>query len=239
MGNIQSKRPLASSSFQRKSKRSKTSLTKLVKRIVSGDEEIKYYDLATAAGTPQSLTANVLGVQRVTDVGQGLGDFQRVGSRTIPKYLQINFSLYQASAATNANIRVMVILDKSANSNGDPTITDVLEGANVMSPPNQENKDRFVFLKDQIIQVNGINSDTSLALQKWYISLGPVFNRLYKREHDKQISYLGTTSGATVTNARNAIYFCAVSDVGVTASMAVGSARGGMDYASRYAYSDA
>jgi len=191
-------------------------------------DELKYHDVQTTIGTPLSLSANTLSMFLINGPAQGNGETSRIGSKVNNRYLEVTVSMYQASAATNANIRCFVIQD-NANNGSSPGITDLFEASSVYSSPNANTKGRIKFLRDELTQVNGVNSVTTDAIKKWHIPLDKLAL--------KQTQYDG--SGGTVASiVKGALYIGFLADVAVSASMASGTARSGIDYYSRFCYSD-
>ena len=77
----------------------------------SDPDELKYHDVQTTIGTPLALAANTLTAFLINNVSQGNGETSRIGSKVNNRYLEVTVSMYQASAATNANIRCLIYQD--------------------------------------------------------------------------------------------------------------------------------
>lgn len=222
------------------SKRFKPSFAKQVAKavVVQAAEEIKYYDTSNTILTPVALAANTAAITRVSCMGVGTGPSERVGRRVKAKYLQYTSSLYQNYNAANANIRTVVFVD-TQNNGADPAYVDVFEVASVYSAPNREGKTRFKILYDNLVQVNNVNSDTSAAIQKVYIDVGKKLASLSQRPQDQMLQYLADTADSSATNGRNSVFVFVMSDVAVSSNMGTGTARSGLDFYARFAYTDA
>lgn len=216
------------------SKRIRTMVKQAVKREMP--MELKYQTVSSVVGTPAALAAGVLSVVYLNPIATGDDNFERTGQKISPKYLTGQVSLYQASALVNANVSVIIFIDKE-NQSALPTTADLLDIATPLSPPNPDRKDRFQILKRYTIQVNNLNSSSEPALQKIYIDLEKIYKRLGPRLQDQSICFNGTTN-AIGSASKNALFVGFIADTAVSSSMATGSARSGLDYAFQLAYTD-
>jgi len=230
-----------SSSDASVSKRYKVSKGASIAKALRATEEIKYYDSTSTVGTPVAISANTIATgncSQVSAVGLGTGDAARIGRRVAAKYAECRFNIYQSYTGTNATVRCMLYID-TQNAGSVPLTTDVLEWAGVLSPPNTDNKGRFKILRDQLFQVNGTYADSNNMSQVWYVDIEKALKKLYKNPRDALIQFNGDTAGAAATNGKNAVFFVWMSDVAIASSMGTGQARSGIDYATRFAFTDA
>lgn len=216
------------------SKRLRTMVKQAVKREMPA--ELKYQTISTAVGVPLPLTASTLRVDYLNPIATGDDNFDRTGQKISPKYLTGFVSLYQAAAATNANVSVIFFVDKE-NQSALPTTLDLLDYASPLAPPNPDRKTRFQILKRYNLQVNNTNGEAAMALQKIYIDLEKVYKRMGPRQTDQMICFNGTAN--TIASAlKNALFMGIISDVAISASLAVGTGRSGLDYGLQIAYTD-
>lgn len=205
------------------------SFTRKVLSVVkrANPDEVKYVDMMNTIGTPINLSTNTFSTVLVNGVPTGTSENDRIGMHVNNKYAQITVSMYQASAATNANIRCMLV-QSSVNSTT-PTALDLLEQSSVYSFPSTVRKGDWKVLRDELVQVNNTSSSGVAAIIKWYV---PLDKLALPSTH---YNGTGSTVGSVV---KGGIWLIFMSDTAVSASMSTGTARSGIDYYTRFAYTD-
>jgi len=213
---------LRSQSFSRK-------VLSIVRR--ADPDEIKYVDSYNTIGTPTALAANTFVSILLNGISQGTTESGRIGSKVNSRYCEVTATLYQSLAAVAANVRVLLVWADTGLAT--PTAADILEQVSVYSAPNANNKSSYKVLRDELVQVNG----TTIAAEaniKWHVDLTKL---KMKDRAIGQVDYDG--SGNTVSSIRNgALFLFFMSDVAILSAMAGAAQRSGMDYYTRFAYSD-
>lgn len=200
-------------------------------------EELKYYLVGTAAGAPVSLTINTASIQELTAVGRGTGDNERIGTRCLPKYLDVRWTIFGQSAQVIPVFRLMVVMDTENNGTA-PIGTDILEYGSVVAPTNSVNKGRFKILYDQCQTPSDIGMNTSDHYGHVYIDLEKKL-RGNPNTVDRMISFNGDTAASVLTQGKNSCWLLLIADQTITANYGVGDDRAGFEYSSRFAFTDA
>lgn len=188
--------------------------------------EVKYHDMNSTIGTPNALTANTLNAILINGVAQGSGDDGRIGMRVNNKYLECRFSVAQQATATSALVRILVV-QCQANA-GTITAGDILQQVTPYASTDTIGKAYFKILRDELIDINVYNSHSPIS-RHLYIPLDGL-----KME---ETHYSGTGSTIASIN-KGAIFLCFLSDVNIAASMTAGAERSGVDWYTRFAYTD-
>lgn len=147
-------------------------------------------------------------------VAQGVAVTERVGNKIIVTSIQCLGQFLGEQARDQAVsllsppqcVRMIVYIDKQPNG-ADPAAGDLLnDGANVFSPMNLANRDRFVIVKD-IIKTIGPVASTATAGQVGFGGEGVKLVKFYKKCRIP-VTYGGTTSGiaSIKTNAIGVLF---------------------------------
>lgn len=133
-----------------------TAIGTLAKAIVpiahAINTESKYLDTA-GTSSPTSSTPTII---CLNNLAQGTTDNNRIGNSILAQSVDIRLTFqYNVTAGFN-NIRYMIIVDKMQA--GTPlTLAQLLENTTYfMSPLNKDNSDRFVVVKDKIVNVSDV-----------------------------------------------------------------------------------
>lgn len=113
-----------------------------------GRRELKFIDtqvLNNAITTAGTLTL-------LNGLVQGTDFNQRIGRKIIMTSILTNWTLYpnfSSQSATGDEVRLMLIYDSQPSGGAAPSVTDVLAAADVNSPMNLNNRDRFRIIMDK------------------------------------------------------------------------------------------
>ncbi len=103
--------------------------------------------------TGDASTAGV--IQILSSVAQGLTEHTRRGEETLLLSARFRYWITSHASSTNSIVRIIVFRDlekqTAATVSGD--VNSVLESANITSPIRQDNKSRFIILKDFYVGV--------------------------------------------------------------------------------------
>lgn len=158
--------------------------------------EVKYIDnLATSGVVTPTGTMTC-----ITLLGQGTTDLTRVGNSILAKHLVYRFDSVNSSIDAANILRTIIFIDKNDPNNVAPTSTDLLESADITSMANKNNMDRFVILRDEIVETSQAAGAPRKAYRKGYVNL----SRLH-------IKYKGTTSLLSAC-AQNQIWVFQISE---------------------------
>lgn len=109
-------------------------------------------------------------VVHLTAIAQGDNDGTRSGNSVLGQRLLINGNISINAAATNTNVRILVIRDKQQVGDGTPAITDVLDASYadyLVAPLNNDTVGRFDILYDRRFD---LHVDTEKATKLFKIS---------------------------------------------------------------------
>lgn len=118
-------------------------------RLRNFTAELKFVDTSgTAVNIPF-----VGAITLINGVAQGSDFNNRIGRKSINRSILTNITFYPSTSGTGASqgdfVRVMIVYDMQTNSGTTPNITDILATADVNSPNNLNNRDRFRILMDK------------------------------------------------------------------------------------------
>lgn len=131
-----------------------------------GHNEWKWFDEDL-----QSVSSAVSGVviDSLLKIPQGTDVSSRVGNKVTLKSVSLRGTAtldVQSTSLSNGLLRVILFIDKQSSGFG-PLVADVLTTATFTSHYNQNNKDRFVILKDKIYDIP-LMTTTSATTQATY-----------------------------------------------------------------------
>lgn len=163
----------------------------IIKGLVNS--ELKRFDIASNAFIPDTgLIVNL------NNIGAGTDASDRIGNSILAKYLTVNLWIESNVAADLTAVRALIVCD-TMNQTAIPTLSDILQNstsqANLISPLDIDNTDRFTVLMDR---------HYSFSIQ----SMQTKTVKLYKKL-DFHIRYNGTTIG---TYEKNTIFLVLISN---------------------------
>ena len=147
--------------------------------------ETKVLDTSNGASIPNTGTVSI-----VSQIAQGLDYTNRVGDSIKIQAMEFKFRWTIGASATNTFARVICFRDLDGYGTV-PVTTDVLASANVLSPVNALNKDRFSIIYDEVETLTSVNTTSSVGA--------------YLTPHQGHIKYLGSTA-ATASNGKGSVY---------------------------------
>lgn len=159
--------------------------------------ELKYIDTAVTG----SAITNSGAVTFLNGVAQGTDYTNRIGRKVIIKSILANFLFWPSLLQSDKGdcVRFLCVYDTQTNSGSAPAVTDILATADVNSPMNLNNRDRFHIIFDKRITM-GAAAYTAGA----FVS-GAIFQKhtsLYKKcAKDVIFSGTGATIGSVQTGA--------------------------------------
>lgn len=187
-------------------------VAKIVNKILAKRVEDKYHDIF---GTYAPLSS-AYSIQLLNGIGQGAGDFNRVGNEITNLYINTKFTIDFPDTTNRA--RLLIFWDKQPN-RGLPTTADLFTytATPISSFLNPDSKARFHVLKDKIL--TGGSNGKPIRDVSWKINL-----------RKKNTLYSGTTDqiDSVMTNA---LYFMFFSDSGAVPNPQ-------LTYMTRLVYSD-
>lgn len=124
--------------------------------------EPKFVD---TSGNGTISTTGVLGILSL--LAQGNTDQQRNGNQVKLKDIKIQIDIGRNAAAASNRVRAMLIVDKEFDG-ALPTIANVLQTSNVLSPLNKDYSKRFVVLKTKHFMIDASMASKSFT---WYCKL--------------------------------------------------------------------
>lgn len=138
-------------------------LARAIAPIVSMvNTEEKFVDKSSTVSLPVATPAII----SLTNMAQGLTDITRIGDSIKARFLQLRLKFTPLFSAVASNhIRMMLVIDKSINA-ATPVNTLTLanlfqNSADILSPINKDQGDRFVILKDKQIILNNLGAGTA------------------------------------------------------------------------------
>lgn len=171
----------------------------------TGAVELKFID--TQVTNTQVTTAGAITL--INGVAQGTDFTNRIGRKILMKSILQNWMLYPNSSTNMAAgdvVRVMTIYDNQPNSGSTPAVTDVLVTADVNSPLNLNNRDRFQVLLDKRFPMGGAQySVGSLSTGSPLMRHKSTYKKCLK---DVIFSGTGSTLGSIQTGA---LYYLTIS----------------------------
>lgn len=175
-------------------------VAKVVNKILAKRLEDRYHDIFGNLDTQGSGSYNF---QLINGLGQGSGDFNRVGNEVCMNYLMAKLNM-EFPDTTN-RCRIMIIIDKQPNGLPPPVADLFTYTANpVDSFLNPDSKARFHVLKDILIS-GGTSGGPATKAFNWKINLRKK-TVLYKAQTDTIASI-----------ATNAMWLITASDSGIPA----------------------
>ena len=200
------------------------------KRVLSivhkgNPSEVKYADSKTLTGAPVSLVSNTFYSTLLNGISTGTDELSRVGMKVNNLYLQIRATVYQAVGAVSPNVR-FIVMQSEVNS-ATPTALDVLEYTSSLSATEITRKADYKILRDELRAINFYDGDSNVI--DWYIPL---------RNLKLDQTYYNGTGNTIASISKGSLWFIVMSDTAITASLAVGSGRAGLEYYCRFAYTD-
>jgi len=130
-------------------------------------KEMKFVDLASNIVNLNSSTTNV---QLLATIAQGASQSQRIGRKVQLKSVQIKGRVYASTTTTISGCRYLVVYDKQANKAA-PVWTDIMDTATYDAMKRDDNKDRFIILRDVITQVIGNSTTPSTGQESQTVDL--------------------------------------------------------------------
>lgn len=180
------------------------------KSFGSGGRELKFIDVTNTFVNIPAAGAVTL----INGVVQGTDFNNRIGRKIVMKSLLSNITLYPsttAPASTGDFTRLMVIYDTQTNSAATPAVTDILVSADVNSPMNLNNRDRFHVVMDKKYTFY------PTAYTAGAITAGnPVTRWCSKyKKHSKDVIFSGTaaTIGSIQTGSLLFLYLSKLGDI--------------------------
>lgn len=174
-------------------------VAKVVNKILAKRFEDRYHDIF---GFLDTGTLGNYDSQLLNGIGQGSGDFQRVGNEVCNQYAMLKFNIEYPD--TTNRVRLMVVWDKQPNAAA-PTPQDLFTypAQPVDSFLNPDSKARFHVLKD-VLSSGGTAGGPATKAYNWKINLRKK-TTLYKLGND------------TITSIQtNALWVICMSDSGIS-----------------------
>jgi len=160
-----------------------------------GRDELKTIDTTGVATNVSSAGTVVL----LNGVSQGTDYTNRIGRKIRMKSILYKTTILQLATVSNPTgtiVRVMLIYDNQTNASA-PTVTDVLLTAEVDSPLNLTNRDRFRVLTDKWVHMPACNYAAGALTTG---NTTPKMVKIYKKlNHDVIFGSTGATVGSIQT----------------------------------------
>lgn len=171
-----------------------------------GLAEMKTIDVTTTAGATAAIAGNVF---LLNGVAEGNDYNTRNARKIVMKSLLFRFDVDNGSGVQNGvlgdSIRFIVFYDKQSNGAA-PTVANLLQNADWMSPNNLDNRDRFVVLMDKNTDIPAWSNSAGAVLLAG--SPGPKTRKFYRKLNLEAI-FKGT--GATIGDiSTGSIYLCVI-----------------------------
>lgn len=180
--------------------------------------ERKYTDVDSAITVPLAAPTFSAGVL-LNSIAQGTSASERIGRKLTMKSLFLRHSHELNPTSTGGSpLRVLVVYDKQANAAA-PAITDILQVDDFQSPNNLSNRDRFVTLIDEIMDVVSANANVTAA------------DTNYKSINLEMLYNAGTTGAiGSITSGSMYLFVAQTGNIATTASV--------YDFYTRVRYTD-
>lgn len=183
------------------------------------NREYKYVDSGTLVGPMD----NVGQTQLIAVVPQGAGQTQRVGRKIMWRSIQYRIQVISDVATVNNVARWMIVYDRQPNKVL-AQVTDILESASPYAFLKDENRDRFLVLKDKTVQligsstVLGQQTDKTAYFQKGYL-------KLTRKQLQSIFSTLGTGAFGDITTGSLILLSIGTNAPGTTDGSSIFAAR--------------
>jgi len=147
--------------------------------------ETKILDTSNGANISNTGT-----VSTISTIVQGLDYNQRVGDSIKMQNIYIAYRWQIGASATKTFVRTILFRDLD-NYGTLPTVANVLESVDVLSPKKYLNADRFSVLYDEVETLSSVSETLTVSR--------------YSTPHEGHIKYLGTTA-ADASNGKGSVY---------------------------------
>lgn len=128
---------------------------------IRGSLNVEYKYHAVSSSLNPALAGAVLSLSRIA---QGDTEQTRDGNNCKAKSLWAKWTMYKHASATATFVRMIWFIDTQNISGSAPSVTDVLQSADVNEFKNHNNRKRFVFMKDIVIDLG----DKTTHNGEWY-----------------------------------------------------------------------
>lgn len=189
--------------------------------------EMKSCDVVSASVAVSTTAQFIL----LNGVQEGSSFYNRIGRRISMRSLHLKFTLAPSGngAGVGETLRFMVIYDRQPNGAA-PAISDLLldydntgaTGTTVKSGMNMNNSDRFVMLRDKILQIP--NNGAAVALSAGQEAIMDQFEEKgdfnwFVKLRGSEVHYKATSNPAVIGDiATGALYFVTYSNIAVATS---------------------
>lgn len=129
-------------------------------------------------------------VSTISSIAQGLDYTNRVGDSIKMQHIYIGYRWQISTSATKTFVRTMLVRDLDGYGTI-PTVTGILETADVLAPKKYLNTDRFSILYDEVETLSSVSETLTVSR--------------YNTPHEGHIKYLGTTA-ADASNGKGSMY---------------------------------
>lgn len=179
---------------------------------VNAAKEIKFIDKAISQAFDTTGTVTLC-----ANMAQGIDATQRIGRMTATKSFELKLTAAVTPATgVDQRVRWLLVYDKQTNA-AIPAITDILTAIDVNAMRNMDNRDRFVLLYDQCVDLNAsAESGSSVHISKFRY-LFPPYPTVWNLNAAASVTSISTGSFVFITIGDQA--------AGTTASTCVGTIR--------------
>lgn len=147
--------------------------------------ETKILDTSNGANISNSGT-----VSAISTIVQGTDYNQRIGDSIKMQHIYMGYRWQIGASATKTFVRTILVRDLDGYGTL-PTVTSILESADVLAPKKYLNTDRYSVLYDEVETLSSVSETLTVSR--------------YFTPHEGHIKYLGTTA-ADASNGKGSMY---------------------------------